>query len=129
MPAGRPSLYKPSYCDEVINVCAEGLSLTGFAGVIGVSRSTISEWCSEHQEFSIACRKALAKRALWLERGMLDKDATGPMVTARRFGLVNANMGDEPSDWREKSEVENTLNKGNGWDELFGLIGNKSRSV
>ena len=128
-PVGRPSLYKPAYCDEVISVCSEGLSLTAFAGVIGVSRSVISHWCADYPEFLLACKKGMAKRALFLERGMFDKGVTGPMVTARRFGLVNATMADEPKDWSEKTETETTVNKGTGWDEIFAHIGNKSRSL
>lgn len=104
-PIGRPSLYKPEYCNEVINVCSEGLSLTAFAGVIGVSRDTITEWMKEHSNFSVACKKAMGKRALFLERGMIDPLATGPMVTARRFALVNAHVGHGEQDWREKQEL------------------------
>lgn len=99
---GRPSKYSPAYCDEVIASGAEGLSLTAFAGVIGVDRSTINEWMAVHPEFSQACKKAQAKRTLYLERGMLSPDASGPMVTARRFALANA----APDEWREKQAVE-----------------------
>ena len=105
LPKGRPSLYKPEYCNEVINVCSEGLSLTAFAGVIGVSRDIISDWMKAHPEFRLACTKAMAKRGLFLERGMIDPLATGPMVTARRFALVNAHVGHGEQDWREKQEI------------------------
>ena len=128
-PVGRPSTYKPAYCDEVISICSQGLSLTGFAGTIGIARSTVGDWCKEHPEFALACRKALAKRALYLEIGMIDPAATGPMVTARRFALVNATMKDEPSDWVEKTEMQTTINKGAGWDEIFAQVGNKTRSL
>lgn len=105
MAAGRPSLYSPHYCDEVIASGSMGLSLTGFAGQIGVSRSTIKEWMDTIPAFSIACKKAMAKRAMFLEMGMLSEGATGPMVTARRFALVNANVGGEPKDWSERQEL------------------------
>ena len=104
MPAGRPSLYSKAYCDEVIAVGYMGLSLTAFAGHIGVSRSTIGEWINEYPEFSVACKKAQAKRTMFLEQGMLEREATGPMVTARRFALANA----APDEWREKQAVELT---------------------
>jgi hypothetical protein len=105
MAGGRPSTYSEHYCDEVIAAGSIGLSLTGFAGQIGVARSTIQEWMAAHKEFSLACKKALAKRTLFLEMGMLNEGATGPMVTARRFALVNAAVGSEPQDWRERQEV------------------------
>lgn len=104
MSGGRPSKYSPAYCDEVIAAGAEGLSLTAFAGVIGVDRGTINNWRDEHPEFFIACNKAMAKRTLFLERGMLASEATGPQVTARRFALVNA----APEEWREKVTNEHT---------------------
>ena len=104
MPAGRPSLYSPAYCDEVIAAGSEGLSLTAFAGIIGVDRRTITEWMDVHPEFSLACKRAQAKRTLFLERGMLAVEATGPMVTARRFALANA----APDEWREKQAFEHS---------------------
>jgi len=101
MTAGRPTKYSDAYCNEVIQAGSQGLSLTAFAGVIGVSRDTISEWVKVHPEFSVACKVAQAKRTLFLETGMLAVEATGPMVTARRFALANA----APEEWREKQEV------------------------
>jgi hypothetical protein len=44
----RPSKYDPAFCDMVIEAMQEGFSLTGFAGQIGVSRSTIGEWMNEY---------------------------------------------------------------------------------
>lgn len=78
-----------------------GLSLTAFAGDIGVARSTINEWIDNHPEFSEAVKIGKAKRTAFLERGMLGAD-TGPAVTARIFALKNA----DPDEWREKREVE-----------------------
>ena len=107
-PPWRPTDYKPEYCEQVKTYCAQGFSLTAFAGEIEVARSTIGTWMEVHPDFRIACKIALNKRAAFLEQGMFDKDATGPMVTARRFGLVNANLKDEPKDWSEKVSNEHT---------------------
>lgn len=104
MPAGRPSKYDPSYCDLVIKVMGEGLSLTAFAGEIGVARQTIDEWRSVHPEFSVACLKGQAARTRYLEKGMLQTDMPGPAVNARRFALANA----APEEWREKQQLEHT---------------------
>lgn len=100
---GRPSKYKPVYCDEVITTMATGLSLTAFAGEIGVSRDTVNEWQHVHPEFSDAVRVAKAKRTLALERGMLSAES-GPAVTARMFALKNA----DPDEWREKQHIEHS---------------------
>lgn len=98
---GRPSKYKDVYCNEVIETMATGLSLTAFAGEIGVARSTINEWMGNHPEFSEAVKIGQAKRVRYLERTMLDGDA-GPKITARIFALKNA----DPEEWRDKKEVE-----------------------
>ena len=104
MPAGRPSKYDPSYCQKVIEVMGEGLSLTAFAGCIGVDRSTIDEWRKSYPEFSLACTRGMAKRTETLERGLLDPGMPGPAVNARRFALANA----APEEWREKQQLEHT---------------------
>lgn len=82
---------------------ATGLSLTAFAGEIGVARSTINEWIDNYPEFSEAVRVAKAKRTLALERGMLTAE-NGPAVTARMFALKNA----DPEEWRDKRELQHS---------------------
>jgi hypothetical protein len=104
MPAGRPTKYDPTYCDEVIETMALGLSLTAFAGRIRVARSTINEWMEQHPEFSESVRVGKACRTANLEEGMLAADS-GPAVTARMFALKNA----DPDEWRDKTEVKNTV--------------------
>ena len=83
---------------------ATGLSLTAFAGEIGVARSTINEWIDNQPEFSEAVKIAKAKRTLALERGMLSAES-GPAVTARIFALKNA----DPDEWRDKQHVEHEV--------------------
>jgi hypothetical protein len=100
---GRPSKYSEAYCNEVIGAGEEGLSLTAFAGIIGVARSTINVWMDEHAEFSEAVKIHAAKRTLCLERGLLSADM-GPRVTARIFALKNA----APDEWADTHKTELT---------------------
>lgn len=102
-PGGRPTKYDPKYCDMIIETMSTGLSMTAFAGEIGVARSTINEWIANYPEFSEATRVAKAKRTLALERQMLSA-TSGPGVTARMFALKNA----DPDEWREKQQVEHS---------------------
>ena len=104
MPAGRPSKYDPKYCDLVLKIMGEGLSLTAFAGHIGVDRATIDNWRQEFPDFFLACKQGQAVRTMFLERGMLQPDMPGPAVNARRFALANA----APDEWREKQQLEHT---------------------
>lgn len=103
MSVGRPTKFLPAYCQEVIAVMGEGLSLTAFAGDIGVSRATINNWMEEHPEFLEAVKIGQGKRTAYLERGLLSSDM-GPRVTARIFALKNA----APEEWKDKREVEHS---------------------
>lgn len=107
MPAGRPSLYDEAYCEQVIEVCAEGYSLTGFAGKIGVARDTITEWADKHPEFSLAVKRAKALRALWWEdrgRQVAKDGGPGGQATMVIFGLKNH----APEDYSDKQEHVHT---------------------
>lgn len=103
MPAGRPTKFQAVYCDEVIETMGQGLSLTAFAGEIGVARSTINEWMGAHPEFSEAVKVGTAKRVRYLERRLLDGEI-GPRVTSHIFALKNA----DPEEWRDKVETHHT---------------------
>lgn len=41
---GRPTVYKPEYCQQLINHMAEGLSYETFGVTIGVARATLYVW-------------------------------------------------------------------------------------
>lgn len=103
MAGGRPSEYKPAYCDEIVGLMSTGLSLTAAMGELGFHRNTALLWAEAHPEFMCAIEKGQAKRTLYLERSMLESDI-GPRVTARIFALKNA----APDEWREKVTQEHT---------------------
>ena len=91
-PVGRPSKYDPRYCEEMVAFCADGFSLTGYAGFIGVDRDTLTAWADAYPEFSLACRKAKAARTLGLEKdaSRVRKDGGGAgSATLIVFGLKN----------------------------------------
>ena len=107
MPGGRPTLYDPRYCEEIVAFCAEGFSLTGFAGHIGVSRQSITEWASVHPEFSLAVRRAKAACGLaWERKSMKVADGHGGpgASTVCVFGMKNM----APDDWADVSETRHS---------------------
>jgi hypothetical protein len=65
---GRPSPYKPEYCDQLIKHLESGLSIESFAGVIGVHRSTLYEWAGVHPEFSDTLKRGAEISLLFWER-------------------------------------------------------------
>jgi hypothetical protein len=103
-PVGRPSKYKPEYCEAVIAHMSDGASLTSFAAEIDVARSTINEWMEEHPQFSESVKRGKAKCAAWWERkgreGASGEAQVNPTLVI--FGLKN--MAGE--DWREKQEID-----------------------
>ena len=104
---GRPSKYRDTYCNEVISHMSEGASLTSFAGEIGVSRDTVSEWMKAHPEFSVAVHVGKAKCAAWWERAgrNIAMGNGGPGAsTLAVFGMKNM----APDDWKDKTEVEHS---------------------
>jgi hypothetical protein len=119
MPAGRPTDYLEEFAERVETFCADGYSLTAFAGEIGVARSTINEWMAAHQEFSEAVSRAKAKRARWWEdraREIALKGGPGGQATMVIFGLKNH----APEDYQEVSRRELTGRDG-GPIETAGL--------
>jgi hypothetical protein len=102
-PGGRPTKYDPAYCDKVIKYCAEGYSLTAFAGSIRVSRDTITEWEAKHPEFSAAGKIARAARAQWWE-GKLRAAGTSPKSSSgRTVSIIFALKNVDPREWSDQT--------------------------
>ena len=106
---GRPSSYRPEYCDVVIEAGKEGWSLTATAAKIGVHRATLLDWGTAHPEFGDALKVHKAHRAHWWEERLRDvaKHGGAPgQVTACIFGLKNA----VPEEWRDIQHQEQSGN-------------------
>lgn len=68
---GRPTKYKPEFCDDVIEYMGQGFSKEAFAGKVGVSKQQIWRWMKKHKEFRTAIKKAeTACQAFWEEMGI-----------------------------------------------------------
>jgi hypothetical protein len=104
-PEGRPSLYRPEYCEMVVQAMATGVSLTAFAGMIGVSKDAVYEWMVQHSEFSNAVARGKPARLLHLERKLLAA-RYGAQCSAAIFALRNA----DPTEWRDIRSVQHDHN-------------------
>ena len=109
MAAGRPTIYKPEYCDLMIQMLSEGASFTEFrAAVGGVSRQTLSNWRNQNPEFLDAYSQAEAiGQAYWEKRLrteiMFDNKANAALVKlyfANRFN------------WHDKQATDHTSSDG-----------------
>lgn len=67
---GRPTDYKPEFCEQLIKHCSEGLSFESFAGKILVTRKTLYNWRESHEDFLHAAEVAKEKcREYWEGKG------------------------------------------------------------
>jgi hypothetical protein len=67
-PVGRPSLYRPEYCEAVIKLGKEGCSPAEIASHFDVDRVTLLGWADAHEEFSTALTRAKVHEQAWWER-------------------------------------------------------------
>lgn len=58
MPAGRPSDYKPEYCEQVVDLGKAGKSVAQMCAHFDISRQTIDNWAEAHPEFLEALSRA-----------------------------------------------------------------------
>jgi hypothetical protein len=106
MPAGRPTDYKPEYCDLVLQWGRDGKSKAWMAAELDVTRQTLENWEKAHPEFLDAITRAMLKSQQWWE----DKGQTG--ITLQGFGasVWSRSMAARfPDDWREKTETKQTV--------------------
>lgn len=98
---GRPTLYRPEYCEEVVKHCAEGLSFEAFAGRVSVSIETIYEWARRYPEFAEAKKRGAAASRIWWENaGKIGMLAPGFNAAVWIFNMKNR-FG-----WRDKQPDE-----------------------
>lgn len=99
---GRPTDYRPEYCDKVIEWGTLGKSKSWMAAQLDVCHQTILRWEAAHLDFSEAMARAEAKaQAHWEDLGHLnikERDFNSSVWSrsmAARF----------PKQWREKHAV------------------------
>jgi len=67
---GRPTKYKKEYCDKIIVLMAEGISISEVSRIFQVNESTIYEWAKHYPLFSNALKKARTySKAWWSNKG------------------------------------------------------------
>ena len=109
MPAGRPSSYDPSYCEQVVEWGQSGKSATWMAAQLGVHRDTLYEWAKVHDDFSDAFMRARHLAQAWWE----DQGQSGLFIPGFNGSVWAKNMGARFKDeWGESSKIDHTSSDG-----------------
>ena len=67
-PVGRPSKYKPEYCERVIELAKQGCGWADYAAEFEIDRASLYDWAASHEEFSTALSRAKVLEQQWWER-------------------------------------------------------------
>ena len=101
---GRPTKYKPEYCDVVIEKMAEGYSKEAVAGFLEISKDTLYQWAKAHPDFSDAIAIGESKSRVFWEKKLVEyavHTKNGKQINAQVFNLNMKNR----FGWRDKNEV------------------------
>ena len=108
-PVGRPSLYDPKYCEEVIALGRIGKSVEQIAANLNVSLRVLYDWRDKHTEFLHALDDAKTYEQAWWE-----EQASAYMVENKESDRLNATLWSRsmaarfPKKYRESTKTEIT---------------------
>lgn len=100
MPGGRPTDYRPEFCDAVQKLNCTGTD-SQIAEALGVSIGSIWNWKQQHPEFMIAIRNLKHRVDDQVEDALLKSATTGSNV-AQIFWLKNRRR----QDWQDRRTYE-----------------------
>jgi len=99
---GQPTKYRPEYCERVVELAANGSTLTSLAVELGVMRSTLYLWQETHAEFADACTRAREVALHWWEQTA--RNQTAGINNGNSGTLIFAMKNQFPDDYRDRRE-------------------------
>lgn len=129
--SGRPTSYKPEYCEHAVKLCKLGATDRELADFFDIAESTLNLWKQQHSEFSESIKEGklqadahVAERLYQRAMGYSHPEVHvsnyqgevtltpltkhyPPDSTAAIFWLKNR----RPEQWRDKTEREITIKK------------------
>lgn len=107
MSPGRPTLYDPSYCEQVILWGKEGKSKTWMAANLDVTRQTFDNWEKQYPDFFGAMTRAMQLSQAWWEDAGQDNMLLSPGQGTFNASVWSRSMAARfPAEWREKTEQQ-----------------------
>jgi len=110
---GRPTKYKPEYCQMLIKHMAEGLSFECFGALVDSCEDTLYEWVKKYPEFSESRKKGIMFcRLFWEKMGRAGAAGKVPMFNNATwiFNMKNRFA------WRDVQDINHQF------DERIGKI-------
>lgn len=108
MAGGRPTDYRPEYCQSIMEMGEQGMSVVEMAANLGVARNTLElTWPHKFPEFLRALTLARdSSQAYWERRG---RDGVFGEIPGFQSGAYSRSMAARfPKDWTEKKQTELT---------------------
>ena len=112
-PVGRPSMYDPAYCEQVIELGKIGKSTEAIGAILGVGTKTLYNWRDQFPEFLHALVLAKEFELQWWE-----DIAQTHMIENKESDKINATIWSRsmaarfPKKYRESTKTEITGENG-----------------
>jgi hypothetical protein len=100
-PGGRPTTYRPEYCDMLIEHMKQGFSFRSFGSKVAAGRATLYQWVDANAEFADAAQKGREACSTYYENlgkmmatGQLRRIAKEePVLNDRGEPVIDPNTG------------------------------------
>jgi hypothetical protein len=102
-PGGRPSKYKPEYCEQAYKFCLLGCTDVELSDFFGITERTLNRWKHDHSEFCQSLKDGKENADNEVAQSLYNK-AVGGDTTAMIFWLKNRRK----AQWRDKQEHEHS---------------------
>lgn len=104
---GRPTEYKPEYCQYLYEHLAEGLSFESFGACVAVGARTLYDWANLHEDFMHAKITGTEAGRVWWE-SLSQRNARTNLgsTSAIAFNMKNRFR----KEWTDQSAVDITTN-------------------
>lgn len=102
---GRPTKYKPEYCQRLIEHCKQGLSRRALCAELEISANTFYTWVKEHKDFQDAYEAGEAIASDFYEKAML----SGGMGKIKGFNVMALTFlmkNRYPREFRDRQDIE-----------------------
>lgn len=105
---GRPTKYKPEYCEKLIEHMSNGFTFLSFAGTIDCFERVLYLWMAKHPEFKLARKIGESKSRKKIESIILDI-ATGKIKNGNATAAIFLLKNRFPKEWRDRQELKHLV--------------------